>query len=475
MPDPQRGLARLIPIDRLNRVLGRNSHEGRWSPGAKTALFFGLLALIVVAAAIYDPRPSLRHVKVTITSGGASGNYHAVVERIAAEVARQKGRVTNLASAGSVENVQRLVAARATCEVQFGLVQDGVEWPAGHGLELIGRLPRPESLLILGRQADAITTPAQLRGLRVGIGPVGSGTESLSRKVLAPLKELDLKVFTQSIDEQLAMLERGDLDLGFMVIDDQAQLVRDAVARRGLHVLDLPNASSLARNLPFARVGTIEPGQYDYARQLPAAPKRVLQVDALVVGNGCATLSQTQGLMTALTEVFPTFVRQNRQQPNFTGLPMPTVVKEFFDDEGPDLLGQFAPPLVDIMPLATWMQLVVLLSLVFSATSLLNRFRLKRIDARRVKVERELPDLFGPGATVGDILNHPADEALRSPATRARIDGLIDQLTRLGDDCRRSSLSMLVPMGEEMSYRYQETLIADLLHALRSLRERLGP
>jgi hypothetical protein len=29
-------------------------------------------------------------------------------------------------------------------------------------------------------------------------------------------------------------------------------------------------------------------------------------------------------------------------------------------------------------------------------------------------------------------------------------------------------------MGEEMSYRYQETLIADLLHALRGLRERLG-
>jgi hypothetical protein len=200
----------------------------------------------------------------------------------------------------------------------------------------------------------------------------------------------------------------------------------------------------------------------------------VLQVDALIVGNGCATLSQTQGLMTALTEVFPTFVRQNRQQPNLTGLPMPTVVKEFFADEGPDLLGQFAPSLVDIMPLATWMQLVVAFSLLFSATSLLNRFQLKRIDARRVKIERELPELFGPGATVGDILEHPVDDTLRSPATRARIDTLITRLTALRDDCRKRSLSVLVPMGEEMSYRYQETLIADLLHALRSLRERLG-
>jgi len=30
-----------------------------------------------------------------------------------------------------------------------------------------------------------------------------------------------------------------------------------------------------------------------------------------------------------------------------------------------------------------------------------------------------------------------------------------------------------VPMGEEMSYRYQETLISDLIAALRQYRDRL--
>jgi hypothetical protein len=34
---------------------------------------------------------------------------------------------------------------------------------------------------------------------------------------------------------------------------------------------------------------------------------------------------------------------------------------------------------------------------------------------------------------------------------------------------------MLVPMGQEMAYRYQEALMADLLYALRAFRERLGP
>jgi hypothetical protein len=258
-----------------------------------------------------------------------------------------------------------------------------------------------------------------------------------------------------------------------MVIDDEAELVRDAVRKRGLQVLGLPEAAALARRLPFARVGTIEAGQYSYPGRLPPEDKRVLQVDALLVGNGCASLSQTQGLMTAVAEVFPTFVRHNRGQPNQTGLPMPRVAKSFFDDEGPDLLGQYAPWLVDIMPTATWLQLVVGFSMLFSGMALANRFRLWRLDAQRVEIERGIPELFGPGVTVGDIARLPATERFRAPEVRATLDDVIDRLAHLLQRCRRHSLSVLVPMGEEMYYRHQETLVADLLHALRAFRDRL--
>jgi TRAP-type uncharacterized transport system substrate-binding protein len=475
MPDKERGLTRLIPKERLDRVLGLPERAGRLSPATKTALLFGALALIALLVALYDPRPSLRHVRVAISSGGASGNYHAIVDRLAAEVAQQKGRVQNLASAGSVENVKRLVAARNDCNVQFALVQDGIDWPPDHGLELIGKLPRPESLIILGRNADAIRSPQDFRGLRVGIGPVGSGTEFLARRALAPLAEMDLKVSTQPIDQQLDMLQRGELDLGAMVIDDEAQLVGEAVRKRNLQILGIPDAASLARRLPFARVGTIEAGQYDYARRLPPANKQVLQVDALLVGNGCASLSQTQGLMTAVSEVFPTFVRHNRGQPNLTGLPMPAVVRSFYNDEGPDLLGTFAPWAVDIMPTANWLQLIVGFSMLFSAMAFAHRFRLWRIDALRVKIEREIAALFGPGTTVGEIAGIAATDRYRTPEVRAQIGNIAQRLEALMARCRRHSLSVLVPMGEEMSYRYQETLAADLLHALRTFKDKLGP
>ena len=53
------------------------------------------------------------------------------------------------------------------------------------------------------------------------------------------------------------------------------------------------------------------------------------------------------------------------------------------------------------------------------------------------------------------------------------LDDLVGSLEDLAKHCRKQSLSMLVPMGQEMSYRYQEGLIADLLFALRMLRGKL--
>lgn len=473
MAEKPGSLGSILSKDRLKRVLGRPEPGRSMSAAKKTAILFaGLFALIALVAWL-DPRPSLRHVKVGVLSGSPTGNYHAIVETFAAEVARRKGRLTNVPTAGSAENIQRLIAARESCDVHFALVQGGMAYPEGHGLELIGQLPKPESLIILGRNPERFRVPADLKGVRLGIGPVGSGTEQLMRRVLVELAGLNIVVATPPIDEQLDMLERGELDLGAMVISENAKLLADAVLRRNLDILAMPNADSLARRLPFARAGTIEAGQLDYVRQLPRVDKPVLQVDTLIVGNGCASTAVTQGMMAAAAGLLPTFVRHNKGEPNLSGLPMASVAQNFFKDDGPDLLGTYAPWAVNIMPLPTWLQIGVALSVLFSVMGLGHRFRLWRVDANRVKLESEIPELFGAGTTVHAIAEMPADPRHATPEARARIDGLMTRLSALAQRCRKHSLSVLVPMGEEMSYRYQETLISELIAALRLYRDRL--
>jgi len=103
-------------------------------------------------------------------------------------------------------------------------------------------------------------------------------------------------------------------------------------------------------------------------------------------------------------------------------------------------------------------------SLLFNAMGFGHRFRLWRIDAARVALEAELGKLFGPAATVGDIARAKAED---DPQRTQQIAGIVQRLEELSARSRKYSLSMLVPMGQEMAYRYQEELIHQTLAALR--------
>jgi TRAP-type uncharacterized transport system substrate-binding protein len=450
----------------------------RHSGARKTAILIAVPAVIGLVIALHGWIPNLWSYRVRILSGNPRGNYHAIVERLAEEARRRSGggRIENLSSAGSVENITRLVAAaegRSSEGAQFALVQDGMEWPAEKHLELIGRIGSPESFVLLGREADRIRTFADLRGKRIGIGPAGSGTERVSRQLLAQLPDLDLKIYTLEVDAQINQLERGELDLGAMVIDENAQLLAEAIRDHGLQMVNIVDAEVLARRLPFARAGVIRAGTYDPVRRWPGEDKHVIQIDTLLIGNGRASWSATQRLITTLLTEFPDFVRRNREQTNRTGLPMAPSARAYFDGDGPDIVGVYVPWLVDLMPTARWVQLVFALSILFNAMAFWHRFRLWRLDVARVRLESDVPLLLGPGIMRGEIAALTPEDHQHNAETRAGVDRLIERARRLLDRCRAQSQSPLVPMGQEMGYRYQEVLIVEMLYGLRKFREKL--
>ena len=169
----------------------------------------------------------------------------------------------------------------------------------------------------------------------------------------------------------------------------------------------------------------------------------------------------------ALVRVFPNFVAVNREGPNLTGLEYAPAARCYLDNQGPDVVGEYVPWVIDIIPTARWVQLVFAFSLLFGAQAVWHRFRLWRLDACRVQIEGEVTRLFAPGTTVVEIAESLPEPRHRTPAARAQVDTTMSELGELAERCRRQSLSILVPMGQEMNYRYQERLIADLLHALR--------
>jgi len=435
-----------------------------------------VLALFLICAAVFaslDLQPSLRRVDVAVLSGNEGGNYHRMVSRLAEAAGRDQGHVTNLATDGSVDNIDRLVVARRGCDAQFALVQDGLAWP--DGLELVGRLPRAESLFFLGRDADRVRTLKDLDGLRIGIGPEGSGTNQLARAILTGdfISGLRFELSSHSLAEQLSLLEQGRLDLGVMVMDEDAPLVVDAVRNRHLAIANLPQADVIARRLPRVRAGRIGAGQYDPVALLPPTDKTVLRVETLVVGNGCARRTATVGLLTLLSREFPDFIRRNQEVGNNTGLPLAAASRSFFEAGGPDTASVHVPWAVDIMPLENWIYAITAVSLLFNGMTMWSRFRLWRLDSRRAGIEERLTELFGANLTPSEVAEFPIGREDLSPDHRAGVEDLVSSLDDLRTLCRKQAAGWVADMGDELPYRYQEQLIATLLRALRHFQARV--
>jgi TRAP-type uncharacterized transport system substrate-binding protein len=467
-------------VGNLDRPLAapRRSSNSRGSLLRKLALVFGVLFFVGFVVSRLDFSRSYTSLKnAGFASGSKDGNYAAIVDDLAKIAAKAGGSLRNVESAGSMDNVARLASAAGpggSCDVAFALAQDGSGWDASPRLELLGRLPKAESVFLLGRDADAMTELSQLAHKKIGVGPAGSGTERLAKQLfdLPELKPLGVELVNEPLATQLEAAKSGRLDLAMLVIDEDAPLLVGAVRDLALQIAGFSHIDVIARRLPHFRTGRIGAGQYEAVKVLPAQDKRVLRVETLVLGNHCASRSATIDMLNVLTRRFPDFVRFNKDTPNATGLDMSPTAKGFFEHGGPELADEYAPWLVDVMPPANWAYVVMGISLLFNAMGAGHRFRLWRIDDARVKLESELSPLFGANVTLGDISRTQPLGKLTQKDVKETVLSLIAQLETLAARSRRQSLSVLVPMGQEMAYRYQEEIIYQTLAVLRDFVRR---
>ena len=443
------------------------------SKGSRAVVSLVLTVVLAVVASRMDLRPSLSHVDLAVLGGAKQGHYQEILDEVKVAAEKRKGRIVGVETMGSVENVGRLSAAKEKCTERVALSQAGLSFPPG--TRLLGRLTRMESIFFLGKKADEITEFSQLAHLKVGAGPEGGGTALILHQIFdAPdMKELGVTLSNHDVMSQLELAEKGDLDLAAFVMDEDSSLIKQAVHDRGLQIAGFGHADVIARQYRFLKHGRIGAGQYDPLRMLPKADKHVLRVETLVIENGCASRSQIMGLLSTLADVFPDFTRYNRETPNTSGLELAPAAKNYWENGGPDLLDVYLPRVADVMPTNNWVHLIMGISVLFNIMGVANRFALWRIDAARVRAEHEIGDCFGPAVTLGDIGRiEPDSEKLMSDQLGGEIDRVILELEDLAQRCRKISLSVLVPMGSEMAYRYQETLIHDTLSVLRAFRDR---
>jgi TRAP-type uncharacterized transport system substrate-binding protein len=447
-------------LDQL--AFGPGRDRKAWARGLSMAV-----AVLAIAAGLLYLTVSgdYAFLKASVLTGTPGGQYHAVGERLAALALKKNGRLDIVATAGSVENVARLVGENGRCVPAFAFVQDGLPLPASSGLETLGRLPQPESLLMFARRSRPIDTFNDLKGASVGIGPDGSGTDYLMRQLLdnSDLKALGLKPSNHGLEAQAELVRKGGLDFAAFVMNENAELIRKLANAYELEIVAPADIEGLVARDKWLRLGRIPAGFYNVSRPTPATDKLVAQVDTLVMTNACVGRAQRIAFLMLLSEEFPNFVRSNPppSAKSMDAAPLSDEARQFFANGGPELADRYFPRLVNLMSPAYWIYLAMGVTILFNATNAYSRFRLWRIDANREMLEARLRTLTGLGSAPERIKTFPPEAIIRTPDNRKAAEDLMKDLETLRLRCEDQLRSLITPMGREMYYRYQESLIKD--------------
>jgi len=220
---------------------------------------------------------------LSIGTAGTGGVYYPLGGAIASRlsVADPSRQYTAEVSGGSVENVNRLQSGQMDLAIVMSLsayqAQNGEgDFPnAVAGLRAVAPL-YPNLTHILVPEDSRVRSVAEFGGLRVSVGTAGSGTEQLSRELLAAhdLTYEDIQPRYLSFSESAAALADGAIDAAIFSVGYPAAAVLEAATMRGIRLLPVASEvmARMAREHPYYTADVIPAGAYPGVAEAVAIP-----------------------------------------------------------------------------------------------------------------------------------------------------------------------------------------------------------
>lgn len=211
---------------------------------------------------------------VTIAAGGTAGVYYPLGGALG-EIFNQYVPGVNAsvqATGASVANVNML----AQGQVEIAFIQNdiafyaagGTEMFAGRKLDMLRGVATlyPEVIQLVALKQANIGSVADLKGKRVAVGDIGSGTEANARQILeaAGLTYQDMTVSYLSFAEAASNLRDGHIDAAFVTAGLPTAAIQDISVQKD--VVIVPIRADLAERLhqryPFYTQVTVPAGTY---------------------------------------------------------------------------------------------------------------------------------------------------------------------------------------------------------------------
>ena len=224
------------------------------------------LAAFVFAFRFVEPAPPGSFV---ISTGAVDGGYDMFALRYKEILARDGVKLELRPSAGSQENVSRLLDDSS--EVEVGFLQGGSAFSTNApGLVSLGSIYyEPLWVFYRGREIHDF---GALQGRKLAIGPEESGTRALALQLLAVNAAVMPPTVLLPDNGQHAadLLLQGKLDAVFLVGPPESPLVEQLVSAPGIRLLSLDRAEAYTRRFPALTRLTLPQGVFDFVKNVPA-------------------------------------------------------------------------------------------------------------------------------------------------------------------------------------------------------------
>ncbi len=236
-----------------------------------------LLVFVVCLALAVGPADAAKRRFVSIASGWVTGAYYPMagaISRIAWKHLKDKGiKVTAESSGASVANANLIAAG----DTDFAILQNDIASYAYNGVQpmfsgpiknLLGVATLfPEHVQVVARKDANIKSIADLKGKKVAIGPVGSGTTENCKQILEAwgLSLDDLGKAEQLKSAQAAdYIKDGRLDAAFFTVAVGAAVIVDTAVITDVNIVPIagPNVDKLMAKYPFYAKQNVAGGTY---------------------------------------------------------------------------------------------------------------------------------------------------------------------------------------------------------------------
>lgn len=233
---------------------------------------------LVVAFLLMAPAPPKR---VTIAGGAAGGAYAATAESYA-EALRAEGVTVDVQTTnGSVDNLNRI----RTRQADIAIVQTGLAADVGStGAHALGAVFY-EPLWVFARAGRKAEELQDLAGLRVAIGPEGSGVRVLASLLLTEVGVTEGRYTAVPLAGQAAAeaLQRGEIDAAMVVSGPTTAWIAALIADRNVQLMSMREAHALARRHPYLDEVPLYRGVIDLASVLPKEDVMLIAPAAQIV------------------------------------------------------------------------------------------------------------------------------------------------------------------------------------------------